>query len=156
MSAWAVTRVIEPGAPLPDLERVIELADLVAYGGATWDWHRYHYDQQLAASLQMPAPIVDGQMLGALLAQHAQQPFGRGARVVAISFRLVGPVFAGDTVVISGTVVASGADTVVTSQEVRAGDRIAISDARTTVALSGADTVTLSVEPSPPIDEPPA
>ena len=148
--------MIEPGTPLPDLERVIDLADLVAYGGATWDWHRYHYDQELAASLQMPAPIVDGQMLGALLAQHAQRPFGNGARVVAMSFRLVGPVFAGDTVLISGTVFASGAETVVASQEVRAGDRIAISDARTTVALSGAHTVTVSTEPSPSIDEPPA
>ena len=24
------------------LERTIELADMVAYAGATWDWHRLH------------------------------------------------------------------------------------------------------------------
>ena len=41
------------------LERTIELADMVAYAGATWDWHRLHYDSAWLASRGLDRPVVD-------------------------------------------------------------------------------------------------
>ena len=40
---------------------------------ATWDFHRYHYDSEFVATLGMPAPFMDGQMIGALLARQLMQ-----------------------------------------------------------------------------------
>jgi len=31
---------LEPGVLVPELVRTIGLLDMVAYAGATWDWHR--------------------------------------------------------------------------------------------------------------------
>ena len=46
---------------------------LVAYGAATWDWYAIHYDLKFAKASKLTAPLVDGQMFGALLAQQAKQ-----------------------------------------------------------------------------------
>ncbi len=59
----------EQGAEVPALVRTIELTDMVAYAGATWDWHRLHYDPAYLAEKQLAAPVVDGQVFGALLAE---------------------------------------------------------------------------------------
>ena len=40
---------ISVGDPIPPLERTIGLTDMVAYAGATWDWHKLHYDQAYVA-----------------------------------------------------------------------------------------------------------
>ena len=58
------------GQRLPDLVRTVTLTDMVAYGGATWDSHRLHYDHSFAVSAGMERPVVDGQMLGALKTDH--------------------------------------------------------------------------------------
>ena len=55
---------VTEGARLPVLERTIELPDMISYAGATWDWHRLHYDPQYLAEKQLPAPVVDGQAFG--------------------------------------------------------------------------------------------
>ena len=59
---------LKAGTPIPPLELRIDVTDMVAYAGATWDWHRLHYDMEYIRSTGFSAPIVDGQMLGALLA----------------------------------------------------------------------------------------
>ena len=38
------------GESLPVLEKTFNAVDLFAYGAATWDWHRMHYDAELARS----------------------------------------------------------------------------------------------------------
>jgi len=55
---------LEIGAPIPPLERVLTQMRLVAYGAATWDWHRLHYEPEYAAARNIPRPIVDGQIDG--------------------------------------------------------------------------------------------
>jgi acyl dehydratase len=92
------------GTALPELRRVLRTADLVAYAGATWDWHRLHYDQAFAASRSLDAPIVDGQMLGALLAEHVHDALGLKARVVRMAFRFSALVYADEEVVVHGIV----------------------------------------------------
>ena len=34
------------GESVPELTRELGAAVLMAYGAATWDWHRLHYDQR--------------------------------------------------------------------------------------------------------------
>lgn len=98
---------LSPGRSLRPLRRRIELADMVAYGAATWDWHRLHYDETHARRLGAPAPLVDGQMLGALLAECVLRAAGPGARLVRLSYRNRAPVRAGETVVCAGTIATS-------------------------------------------------
>ncbi len=93
-----------PSRAIGPLRRHIALADMVAYGAATWDWHRLHYDEAHARLLGAPAPLVDGQMLGALLAECVLRAAGPGARLVRLAYRNRAPVRAGETVVCSGTI----------------------------------------------------
>lgn len=86
------------GDRLPDLERTVTLTDMIAYAGATWDWHRLHYDPAYLAAKRLPAPIVDGQLFGALLVQQAQDWLGPQAVVRRLHFRFKELVFAGETV----------------------------------------------------------
>jgi len=88
------------------LERTIELADMVAYAGATWDWHRLHYDSAWLAERGLERPVVDGQLFGALLAEMVLDWAGPGAELTALSFRFKGFVFAGETVRCTGTVIS--------------------------------------------------
>ena len=98
---------LTPGRAVRPLRRGIALADMVAYGAATWDWHRLHYDDAHARRLGAPAPLVDGQMLGALLAECVLRSTGPEARLVRLAYRHRVPVHAGDTVVCSGTIATS-------------------------------------------------
>lgn len=93
-----------PGLSLPDLDRTLGTADLVAYAGATWDWHRLHHDSAYLAERGLPTPVVDGQMLGALLAEQVQDAFGPTAFLRRLEFRFSAMVFAGETVRVTGKV----------------------------------------------------
>ena len=108
---------------MKDLVRAIELTDMVAYAGATWDWHRLHYDHAYVTAAGLPAPVVDGQQLGALMAEHALDAYGPGAVCTALEFRLTAPVFAGDTVTVHGDPEDRGDATVVVRQTVHVGER---------------------------------
>mgnify|MGYP003311323836 CR=1 FL=1 len=62
---------IKPGTTLPVEEKFFTAADLVMYGAATWDWHRLHYDTKFTETMNLPAPVIDGQIYGALFAKQA-------------------------------------------------------------------------------------
>jgi acyl dehydratase len=81
-----------------ELQRTITLSNMVAYAGATWDWHRLHYDSEYAQAHGMRAPVVDGQMLGALMAMQGTGEAGAGRMMVELAMQLRSAVFAGDTV----------------------------------------------------------
>ncbi len=95
---------MKAGEVLPALERTLDLASLVAYAAATWDWYGLHYDPVVVAALGLPQPLVDGQMLGALLAEHALSWAPKNAEVKRMGFRFSSMVFAGDTVRVEGEV----------------------------------------------------
>ncbi len=101
-TAWQTPAV---GATVPTLTRRIDLSDMIAYAGATWDWHRLHYDPDYLAAKQVPAPVVDGQVFGALLAEAVLDWLGPASFLRELSFRFKALVFAGDTVRCEGTVV---------------------------------------------------
>ena len=118
-----------------DLEQLLDLATVVAYGAATWDWYGIHYDPRTVEEAKLPAPIVDGQMLGALLAKHAMGSAPEGTRVTRMSFRFKAMVFAGDTIRCTGEVESSEGRKVRIKQRIVVGDRVAIEDAWTELEL---------------------
>ncbi len=99
---------MQPGDPVPALERTIALPDMVAYAGATWDWHRMHYDHGFAAASGLPGPVVDGQMLGALMAEQLLDWLGPRAFLTNLAVRYRAMVFAGDTVRCEGELTETG------------------------------------------------
>ena len=127
------------GARIPPLERALTQVRLVAYGAATWDWHRLHYDAQYANARSIAGPIVDGQMFGALLAEALLDWLGPRAFIRRMSFRLRAMVFAGETVCCEGevtSIVAEGdCDVLRVTQRVRVGGRIAVEPASAEIVL---------------------
>ncbi|MEU5882493.1 MaoC/PaaZ C-terminal domain-containing protein [Spirillospora sp. NPDC047279] len=132
---------ITAGTEVPPLERRIELPDMIAYAGATWDWHRLHYDPAYVAEKGLPGPVVDGQVFGALLAEQLQDWLGPRARITELHFRFRNMVFAGETVRCTGTVTAARDGLIVVEQRVEAagsgdGDgRVAVAPAGATVEI---------------------
>jgi len=130
---------IEIGTPIPPLERVLTQVRMAAYGGATWDWHRLHYEPEYAAARNLAGPIVDGQMFGALLAEALSDWLGPRAFIRRMSFRLRAMVFAGETVRCEGEVTSIVAerdcDVVRVAQRVRVGERIAVEPASAEIVL---------------------
>jgi acyl dehydratase len=131
------------GAPVPPLERTLDQVRMVAYAGATWDWHRLHYEPAYAAARNLRAPIVDGQMFGALLAEAILDWLGPRAFIRRMRFRLRGMVFAGDTVRCEGEVTAmkleKACEVIHVAQRVRVGERVVVEPASAEIVLPRGD-----------------
>jgi acyl dehydratase len=95
---------IRVGQQIPALDRKLDLVRMVAYAGATWDWARLHYDPAFIAERQLRAPLIDGQMLGALISEMLLDSLGPRAFVGKLNFRLRAMAFAGDTVSCTGEI----------------------------------------------------
>ena len=95
---------IAPGAPLPGWEHRFTEVDLVAYGAATWDWHRVHYDLEYARSRKLPGVLIDGQVYGAIFAKLATRWAGPGAFLSGMGLKMRSMAFAGDTLRAEGEV----------------------------------------------------
>lgn len=134
------------GQTLPPLERTITLPMMVAYAGATWDWHRYHYDQAVAKAMGQPAPFVDGQMFGGLLAKLVLDWAGPDAMLRKLRLRYRAMVYAGERVICHGHV------TGIKEQEERplvvCELRIEAGDGRTVVDSASAEVELLRMAPS--------
>ena len=92
------------GDTLPSETIKCDLTSLVMYAGATWDFHRYHYDAAFVKTLDMPAPFVDGQMIGALLASRLMRWGGPNAFIRKLGYRQRTTVFVDETIVLGGKV----------------------------------------------------
>lgn len=116
------------GRQVPVLQRKVDLVRMIAYAGATWDWARLHYDPAYLAERNLAAPIVDGQMLGALLSEALIDWLGPRVFIRTLSFRLRAMAFAGDTLQCEGEVTAVAAEgecrLVTVAQRVRVGGRL--------------------------------
>ena len=126
---------MRPGLELPPLQRRITLPDMIAYAGATWDWHRLHYDPGYLAERGLDRPVVDGQVFGALLAEQVQDWIGAAGVLRTLRFRFKQLVYAGETVRCVGTVTAVDGRLVTVEHQVLAGDRVAVAPASSTVEL---------------------
>ncbi len=114
---------------VPPFERSFTAVDLMAYGGATWDWHRLHYDLDFVRAMKLPKVVVDGQALGAVFAKPLLDWLGPRAFIRKLSLKYRSMVFAGDTVHGAGEVTAIRADgnhdVVTVAQRLSVGDRLA-------------------------------
>jgi len=128
---------IAVGDELPVLRRRIDLVDMVAYAGATWDWHRLHYDPEYLRERRLDAPVVDGQALGAYLAEQVQDWAGPDGLIRRLRFRFSEMVFAGDTITCHGTVTAVDDGVVTVAQRITVGERQAVRDAECEVEVTG-------------------
>jgi acyl dehydratase len=101
---------LRPGQELTVLERTITLVNMVAYAGATWDWYGLHYDPDFVAAAEVPAPVVDGQVFGALFTELLQDALGPRCFVRELAFTFRNLMFAGETVRCVGTVTEVSTD----------------------------------------------
>ena len=92
------------GDTLPSETFKCDLTSLVMYAGATWDFHRYHYDTAFVKTLELPAPFVDGQMIGALLSSRLMRWGGPNAFLRKLGYRQRTTVYVDDSIVIAGKV----------------------------------------------------
>jgi acyl dehydratase len=92
------------GDQVPALTKHCTLTSMIAYAGATWDWHRLHYDHEYLESKGLAAPVVDGQVFGAYVVQAIQDWLGESAFISELDFRYAGLVFAEEYVQVSGEV----------------------------------------------------
>jgi acyl dehydratase len=97
-------REVHEGDELPELEKRINLPMMVFYAAATWDFHRYHYDQEFVRKMGFSKPFVDGQMLGAFLGQMLTDWTGDPGTIRQLAFRFREFAFPGDTLTCRGRV----------------------------------------------------
>ena len=95
---------IQIGDELTPLVKEIGMARMMAYGAATWDFIRLHYDADYARELGFEAPFVDGQMMGGFLTQHVQDWAGPGAFLRKLAFRNRVRAYPGDSLTCHGVV----------------------------------------------------
>ncbi len=95
---------VKVGDQVPALTKHCTLTSMIAYAGATWDWHRLHYDHEYLASKGLKALVVDGQVFGAYVVQAIQDWLGESAFISELDFRFAGLVFAEEFVKVSGEV----------------------------------------------------
>ena len=95
---------VSVGEELTPLHKEIDLPCMMAYGAATWDFIRVHYDADYVREQGFSAPFVDGQMLGGFLAQHVQDWAGPRAFLRKLGFRNRIMVYPGDSLVCRGVV----------------------------------------------------
>ncbi|MCA6111570.1 MaoC/PaaZ C-terminal domain-containing protein [Bradyrhizobium cenepequi] len=126
--------MVQPGEPLPMLERTFTTVDLMAYGAATWDWHRVHYDVDFAWAMKLPNVIIDGQAFGALFARAVLDWAGPQAFIERLSFKMKSMAFAGQTLRVESEVTQIRDRTVVLAQRLTSGSRL-VSEAGTEVRL---------------------
>jgi acyl dehydratase len=119
---------LTPGDRLPACEKAFSTVDLVAYGAATWDWHRLHYDLAYAQARKLPNVIIDGQMYGALFARQALDWAGPRAFIARMNVRMRSMAFAGDTLrgeaEVSEVRAGDGHHVVVVAQRLLNGERL--------------------------------
>ena len=129
---------LKPGDALPGAEKALSAHDLMMYGAATWDWHRLHYDDGFAKDMGLPAPVLDGQIYGALFAKQAIAWLGPKAFIRRLNFRMRAMAFAGDTLRLEGQVsevrVEEDGAVAVLHQQVKKGDDV-VAEATTEVRL---------------------
>ncbi len=95
---------VKIGDQVPLLTKHCTLTSMIAYAGATWDWHRLHYDLDYLKDKGLKAPVVDGQVFGAYVVQAIQDWLGESAFISELDFRYAGLVFAEEHVQVSGEV----------------------------------------------------
>jgi acyl dehydratase len=100
-------------AELPEVQDEISYQRVVMNSGATWDYFLGHFDPVYAESQGHPTIFVNTMHLAGFADRIATEWAGPDSRVVHRKMRLAGSIYAGDTMVGRGRVVAKRCDTTV-------------------------------------------
>lgn len=95
---------VKVGEELPPLGKPITSVGMVMYAASTWDFHRYHHDMEYANQMGFERPFLDGQELGAFLAQLVVDWAGIDATLKRLKYRFTSFVLSGDTLTCKGHV----------------------------------------------------
>jgi acyl dehydratase len=98
---------------LPEVRDEISYQRVVMNSGATWDYFPGHFDPAYAESQGHPTIFVNTMHLAGFADCIATDWAGPASRVVRRKMRLIGSIYAGDTLVGRGRVVAKRCDTTV-------------------------------------------
>ncbi len=98
---------------LPEVSDEITYQRVVMNSGATWDYFPGHFDPSYAESQGHPTIFVNTMHLAGFADRVATDWAGPDSRVVHRKMRLIGSIYAGDTMVGRGRVVAKRHDTTV-------------------------------------------
>jgi acyl dehydratase len=98
---------------LPEVRDEISYQRVVMNSGATWDYFPGHFDPSYAESQGHPTIFVNTMHLAGFADRIATDWAGPESRVVRRKMRLAGSIYAGDTMVGRGCVVAKRRDTTV-------------------------------------------
>jgi acyl dehydratase len=98
---------------LPEVRDEISYQRVVMNSGATWDYFPGHFDPAYAESQGHPTIFVNTMHLAGFADRIATDWAGPACRVVRRKMRLIGSIYAGDTLVGRGRVVAKRCDTTV-------------------------------------------
>lgn len=96
---------------LPEVIDHISYQRVVENAGATWDYFPGHFDPNYAQAQGNPTIYVNTMHLAGFADRVATDWAGPRSRVVRRSMRLVGSVYAGDTMIGRGRAVAKRRDT---------------------------------------------
>ncbi|OBK95183.1 hypothetical protein A5645_14310 [Mycobacterium asiaticum] len=98
-------------ADLPEVVDEITYQRVIENAGATWDYFPGHFDPDYAQSQGNPTIYVNTMHLAGFADRIATDWAGPRSRVVRRSMRLTGSIYAGDTMIGRGRVVAKSCDT---------------------------------------------
>ena len=98
---------------LPEVRDEISYQRVVMNSGATWDYFPGHFDPTYAESQGHPTIFVNTMHLAGFADRIATDWAGPESRVVRRKMRLAGSIYAGDTMVGRGRVVATRRDSTV-------------------------------------------
>ena len=98
-------------ADLPEVVDEIDYQRVVMNAGATWDYFPAHYDPAYAQSQGHPTIFVNTMHLAGFIDRVATEWAGPYSRVVRRKMRILGSIYAGDSMVARGRVTAKRCDT---------------------------------------------
>ena len=104
MSEGLIFENINVGDEITPLTKDITQVGMVMYSAATWDFARVHYDRDFVQSRGRQTPFVDGQMLGAFLAEMVVNWIGDNGTLKKMDFRFRKMLSPGDSIICKGTV----------------------------------------------------
>ncbi len=102
-----MTSAIRIGDTLPERVLTPDTIDLFFYNAALWNAHRIHFDLPYATDVESyPGLVVPGPLLGDWLGQCVDEWVAQRGRLVRLEYSNRLAAYAGDSLVVGGTVSA--------------------------------------------------
>lgn len=101
---------VDVGTGIPEIVKEITLEQFAMYSAVCWDFHPMHYDSATGQRLGFKEAFADGPMLAAFLGQVPTSWLGSQSRITRLRTRYLKPVFPGDTLYCSGSVLGKAED----------------------------------------------